>query len=116
MSGLWAERLAALWLRLQGWHILAHRLPGRRGSGIGEVDLVIRRGKVLAFVEIKYRPTLAQAAEAISSNQKKRIVKAAKAFISANPDLADLTIRFDAVLVSPWSFPRHRVNAWDEET
>ena len=116
MSGLLAERVAALWLQLHGWRILARRLGGRRGSGIGEVDLVIARGATLAFVEIKYRPTLAQAAEAIGANQRRRIVRAAKAFLSANPSACNRSVRFDAVLVAPWSLPRHMVNAWYDET
>jgi len=114
MTGLWAERLAAVWLQLKGWRVLARRHAGKRGSGIGEVDLIVRRGSVLAFVEIKFRPSLTQAAFAISTNQKKRIVRGAKAFISANPQMSNLTIRFDAVLVFPRSFPRHLPNAWDE--
>lgn len=115
MTGIWAERLAALWLQLHGWSIVERRLAGRRGSGIGEVDLVMRRYGVLAFVEIKYRPNRVQGAAAISTNQKRRIIRAAKAYLSRHPHLATLTIRFDAVLITPYALPQHTANAWDEE-
>jgi putative endonuclease len=114
-TGVWAERFCALWLQLHGWSVLERRLLGHRGSGVGEVDLVVRRRSTVAFVEIKYRRTKAQAAQAISTNQKRRLVRAAKAYISAHPSLSNLTVRFDVLLVSPWSLPDHIVNAWDEE-
>ena len=115
MNGIWAERLAALWLQLHGWSVVERRLAGKRGSGIGEVDLVIRRLGVLAFVEIKYRPSQIQGAAAISTNQKRRIIRAAKAYLSSHPHLIDLTIRFDAVLITPYALPQHTANAWDED-
>jgi putative endonuclease len=114
MTGLWAERIAALWLQCKGWRIVARRLTGKRGSGVGEVDLIAKRGKTLAFVEIKYRPTLDQAAHAIQPQQRQRIVRAAKAFLSTNPDYRSYTIRFDAVLVASKSWPLHIQNAWPE--
>ncbi len=114
MTGAGAERIAALWLQLKGWRIVARRLAGKRGSGVGEVDLIAKRGAVLAFVEIKYRPTQAQAAQAVTVNQRQRIVRAAKAFISANPAYNSHIVRFDAVLVAPRSWPRHVINAWPE--
>ena len=114
-SGIWAERLAALWLLCHGWSIIERRLTGRRGSGIGEVDLIARRFGVLAFVEIKYRPSSAKAAESISTNQKRRIIRAARAYLASHPDLARLSVRFDAMLMAPWSVPHHLTAAWDEE-
>ena len=113
--GIWPERLAALWLQLHGWVIVERRLTGRRGSGIGEVDLVARRFGVLAFVEIKYRPSPDQAAAAISTNQKRRIIRAAKAYLAGHPELAGSTVRFDAIFMAPWSRPHHVQAAWDEE-
>ena len=113
--GKWAERLAALWLQLQGWSVLERRKAGRRGSGIGEVDLIVCRFNILAFVEIKYRPTPAIGFEAISTNQKRRIVRAAKSYLAAHPQLNTYSIRFDAMLIAPWHLPRHIVGAWDDE-
>jgi putative endonuclease len=111
-NGVTAERLALWSLRLKGWRLVAGRHSGRRGSGVGEVDLIMRRGGVLAFVEVKYRPTLDAAAAAISSRQQRRIVHAARSFLAANADLNRLTLRFDAVLLAPRRWPRHVINAW----
>ena len=112
--GRWAERIAAVWLQLQGWSILERRLTGRRGSGIGEVDLIVRRWNVVAFIEVKYRPSKDKAAAAISTNQQRRIVRAARAYVAGHPHLAPLSLRFDALLITPWSWPDHTVSAWDE--
>lgn len=114
-TGRRAERLALWWLRLKGWRLMAGRQLGRRGTGVGEVDLIMRRFGVLAFVEVKYRPTLDQAASAISHRQQRRIVRAAQNFIAAHPELNGLTLRFDAVLLAPRAWPRHLANAWMEE-
>ncbi len=105
--GRWGETLAVWRLRLAGWRIVARnlRLPQ------GEIDVIARRGRVLAFIEVKTRANHAQAAEAIAARQQRRITNAARAFLARRPDLAELDIRFDAILVAPW--PRHVVNAWD---
>ena len=110
--GRWAEIAAMIWLGLKGWRVVARRHAGSRGTGIGEVDLVVARGRVLAFVEIKFRPTLEQAAHSISHRQQRRIVKAARAFIAHDRRWSDHTIRFDAVLIAPWRRPTHIVDAW----
>jgi putative endonuclease len=104
-----AETLAVWRLRLAGYRVLARnfRVPN------GEIDLIVRRGGVLAFVEVKARETYAAAAEAIQPYQQARIRNAALAFIQRRPDLAGLTLRFDAVLVTPRTLlPRHLRDAW----
>ncbi len=76
-----AEIIAAMLLRLKGWQILARRWQ----SGQGEVDLIARRGRVVIFVEVKYRKTLAQGREAISETQWRRIETAADIFMARQP-------------------------------
>lgn len=107
-----AERVAAWWLRLRGYGILATGLKSGRGSGAGEIDLVIRRGDLVAFVEVKSRPTFDQAIESITLSQRERIQRAAGAFVARRPELAGCTLRFDVVLVAPWRLPRHLPDAW----
>ncbi len=102
------ERRAAWWLRLKGYRILAQ---GFR-LGVGEIDLVARRGGVLAFVEVKSRPDLDEAATAIGPIQRERIARAAHAFLQRHPKFAALSPRFDAILVAPGRWPRHIENAW----
>lgn len=53
--GRWAETLSVIALRLTGWRILARRMKAKKGSGLGEVDIVARRGRTIAFVEVKAR-------------------------------------------------------------
>ncbi len=103
-----AERLAAWWLRLKGYRILAQDLR----TPVGEIDLIARRGAVLAIVEVKTRPDLSQAGYALSPRQQARIQRAAAAFLQREPALARLDLRFDVVLVAPGRLPRHLADAW----
>ncbi|MEK7820397.1 MAG: YraN family protein [Pseudomonadota bacterium] len=111
-KGLAAETAAALWLMLKGYRVLGRRVRGAPGSGVGEIDLIARRGRTLAFIEVKTRPDLDAAAFAIGPEQRRRIARAAEAFLAARPDLSGLDIRFDAVLVAPRRLPRHWPGAW----
>jgi len=108
-AGRRAETLALWWLRLKGWRLVARdfRTP------VGEIDLVVRRGRLLALVEVKRRDSLAAAAESIRPEQQGRIARAAEAFLRRRPDLADCALRFDAVLLAPGRRPRHIMAAWD---
>ncbi|OAN49100.1 hypothetical protein A6A04_02980 [Paramagnetospirillum marisnigri] len=110
--GRLAEALAVAWLRLKLYRILARGLVRGRGSGAGEVDIVAKRGRVLAFVEVKHRADLDRAAQAISAAQRGRIQRAAAAFVARRPDLAACDLRFDAILVAPGRWPRHIPDAW----
>ncbi|WP_208539361.1 YraN family protein [Algihabitans albus] len=107
-AGRKAELLAAWWLRLKGYRILAHglRLP------VGEIDLIARRGSCLAFVEVKRRATSLAALEAVTPRQRRRILRAAEAWLARRPDLAGLDLRFDALLLVPGQRPRHLPDAW----
>lgn len=99
-------------MRFRGYRIVArgHRTP------VGEIDIVARRGTILAFVEVKARRDVAAAAIAITPRQQARIIRAAEVFIQNRPDLAHLDIRFDALLITrgPWyrNWPIHIVDAW----
>jgi len=70
---------------------------------------------VLAVIEVKARPTFAQAAEAIGLQPRKRVLRAAEAFLARHPALAALDLRFDAMLVAPWRLPVHIRDAWRPE-
>jgi len=106
--GRLAERLCRWHLRLRGWRIVAvdWRCPA------GEIDIVARRRGVLAIVEVKARPDLDQAAASILPRQRRRIARAAAAFLSARPEMAEMTLRFDVMLVAPLRAPRHLANVW----
>jgi putative endonuclease len=103
-----AEWLCLWHLRLHGWRIVARgwRCPS------GEIDILARRGKVLAVIEVKSRGEIAAAASALAPRQRRRIARAAEAFLLSRPDLAGLDLRFDLMLVAPLRPPRHWRSAW----
>jgi len=104
-GGRRAERLAAWWLRLKGWHILATRAR----TPVGEVDLVARRGHVLAFIEVKARATQAAAELALDDYRLRRVLRAAEALVPRYSRDGD-TVRVDAIFIIPWRLPRHMTN------
>jgi putative endonuclease len=103
-----AESLAACWLRLKGYRILGRnfRVP------VGEIDLIARRGRVCALVEVKSRADLLSAGEAVDRRQRVRIARAATVLLRRRPDLRSLALRFDVVLFAPGRLPRHLPDAW----
>ena len=102
-EGHGAEWIAAAWLMLKGYQILAFRLPSRAG----EIDILARRGRVLALVEVKRRATLEAALAAITPQQFQRLAAAGEAVKRGRPSLNHLTLRFDMVALAPGRFPRH---------
>lgn len=105
--GRGAETLACWYLRLHGWRILARRARVRGG----EVDIVARRGRTLAFVEVKARATEAAAGFALDDWRLRRVVTAAERlaprFMRAGDD-----VRIDALFMVPGRWPRHLANVW----
>ena len=109
--GRQAEALCAFWLRLKGWRILDQRAR----TGVGELDLVARRGPVLAFIEVKRRHTLEDARTAITPRQQQRLIRAASLWRSRHPALAHLQPRFDVMLWAERRWPRHIQGAFSSE-
>ncbi|PSM19410.1 YraN family protein [Nitratireductor sp. StC3] len=103
-----SEWLAALALTLKGYRVLARRYRTRNG----EIDLIARRGDLVAFVEVKARPTLAAAMEAVGPLAQRRIEAAADTWLSRQADFGRLSIRFDLVAVLPRRWPVHVENAF----
>ncbi len=106
-GGRRAESLAAFWRQLKGWQILARRAR----TPVGEVDLIARRGRLLAFVEVKARATAREAEFALDEYRLRRVAAAAEAlaprFMRSGDD-----IRIDAMFIIPWRLPRHLENVW----
>ena len=104
-----AEQIAAWYLRLKGYGILARRFRGP----IGEIDLVVRRLGTLVFVEVKARSDDEAALEAVGSKARARIAHAAEAWLMRYPAAASMKLRFDVIVISPgFSLPRHVRNAF----
>lgn len=100
------EKLAALALMLKGYRIVARRYRTR----LGEIDLIARRRDLVAIVEVKVRPTLVDAMEAIGGLSERRIEAAADLWLSRQPDHASLSLRFDMVAILPRRWPVHVEN------
>ena len=107
-AGRWAE-LAALWyLRCKGYRLLAHRYK----SPMGEIDLIMRKGDVTAFIEVKARRSADAAVLAVTPTQAKRISAAARSFMGRDRMAARQACRFDIVAISPYQWPSHIENAF----
>ena len=106
-GGRRAEALAALWLRLKGWTILAQRAR----TPVGEVDLIAKRGRMVAFIEVKARASEADIGLSLDDYRLRRVAAAAEAlaprFVREGDDM-----RIDAVFILPRRLPRHLANVW----
>ena len=105
--GRGAETLACWYLRLHGWRILARRarVPG------GEVDVVARRGRTLAFVEVKARATDFDAGLALDPWRLRRVAAAAERLAPRFMREGD-DVRIDAIFIVPRRWPKHLANVW----
>ena len=102
-----AERRAAWWLRLHGWRILGERLR----VAAGEVDLVARRGRIVAFIEVKWRERPEDLDHAIDQYRLRRVAAAAEMLRHRFARPRD-DIRIDVMLLAPGRLPRHLVHVW----
>jgi putative endonuclease len=101
------ERRAAWWLWLRGWRILDRRVR----TPAGEVDLVMRKGNLVAFVEVKTRATGLELDFAIDERRLRRVAAAAEFLMPRYAGPGD-DIRVDVILIAPGKLPRHIENAW----
>lgn len=104
-----AEAVAAWYLRLKGYRIIARRFR----TPSGEVDIVAKRGKTLAFVEVKARRDTDIGLDAVSGTGRTRIARAAGTWLSRYPGAAQLDLRFDLIVVAPRRWPLHLRNVFD---
>lgn len=105
-----AEAMAAWSLRLKGWRILASRLRTRRG----EIDLVARRGRHVAFIEVKHRQSADALDQALDKKRLQRVAAAAHSVAHHYAGPSD-SISIDAILVAPKRWPRHLANVWHDQ-
>ena len=105
--GIIAENIAKGFLRLKGYSILATRYRNHAG----EIDIIAKRRKTVAFIEVKARKNKAQLAEAITRKQQHRISRAASLYMAQLP--ASYQARFDVIFITLRSWPQHIPHAWE---
>jgi putative endonuclease len=103
-----AEAAAMLLLLAKGFRPVARRYK----TPLGEIDLVVKRGRTIAFVEVKARASRDDALESVSLQSERRIVDAADLWLARHPAAADLDLRYDMVVVTPWRLPLHLPDAF----
>ena len=108
LAGRRGEIVGALWLMAKGYRILGFRLK----TPHGEIDLLARKGKVLAVVEVKLRGSIEAALEAVSRRQRERLRRAGEAFATRRADLRGASIRLDLMALAPGRWPCHIRDAW----
>jgi putative endonuclease len=108
LSGRRAEVWAAAWLMAKGYRILAFRWK----APLAEIDVVAKRGRVLAVVEVKSRTTLEVALETVSYDQRDRLRRAGAQLAATRPALAGCDVRLDLLALAPGRLPRHIPDAW----
>jgi len=111
LRGQYAEWIALLFLAAKGYRPLARRYA----AAGGEVDLIVRRGDTIAFVEVKARGLMDDALSAITAGKRRRFSRAVRAWLSRNPWAATKTWRADAVFIAPKRWPKHVTAAFEIE-
>ncbi|MGD9809749.1 MAG: YraN family protein [Sphingobium sp.] len=105
--GRQAERIAGWWLRLKGWKMLDRRVRTRAG----EIDIVARRGNLVAFVEVKARSSEEDLDLAIDERRLSRVAAAAESVADRYLRPGD-DMQIDVILLAPGRVPRHFSNVW----
>ncbi len=107
--GLFGEALAAWYYRLRFYRVLARRYR----TPAGEIDLIVRRGRSIVFVEVKHRPGEAEALDTLVPRARRRITRAAELWLAAHPAAEGFDLRFDLVIVNPGRLPRRVAGVFD---
>jgi putative endonuclease len=108
LAGRRGEILGALWLMAKGYRIVGFRVKTRQG----EIDLLARKGRVLAVVEVKLRGSIDAALAAVDHRQRARLRRAGEAFAARRADLKGAAIRLDLMALAPRRLPCHIPDAW----
>ena len=103
-----AEVIALIYLRLKGYRLLAMRYKTPQG----EVDLIMRRRDVTAFIEVKARRSRDDGVMAVTNTQSRRIAAAARLWMARDKISNSNFCRFDIVVVNAYFLPHHVENAF----
>ena len=110
--GLLGERVAARWLRRAGWCVIAHRFR----SGHRDVDLIMRRGDLVAFVEVKARrgDGFGGPVEAVHYRKQRELGRSARVWVDrfGSPELSYRFDVFGVLVDGPTVRVRHIPDAF----
>jgi putative endonuclease len=106
--GYLSEWIAAASLVLKGYRILSMRYKTK----LGEIDIIARKGHLIVMVEVKARPTIEEAFDAVSISSQRRIEAAGDLWLATQKNAHLLSIRYDIIAVRPWKWPTHYENAF----
>ena len=113
VDGHIAELAAKIFLTFKGYSIIRGNYKQQyKGFGVGEIDVIAVKKNTLVFMEVKKRAKISAALEAISNNQRQRIIKGAEAFLKLNPSFANYNIRFDVFAFVNFFTFTHIKDAW----
>lgn len=107
-SGLAAEKRIAQDYARRGFALARERWRGKAG----EIDLIVRDGAGLIFVEVKKARDFDRAAESLSTRQMRRLYSAAEEFLGSQPAGSLTEVRFDVALVNEQGETRIIENAF----
>lgn len=108
LFGFYCEYVAAFLFCLKGYRVLKHRYK----TQYGEIDLIVKRGSLIVFVEVKGRIEEDRFDYAVLPKARRRIERTAQAFIQEHIKFMTCEMRFDVVFIKPFSFPKHIKRAW----
>lgn len=107
--GYFSEWIAVIYLIFKGYRIVGRNFK----NPLGEIDIIAKKGDTLIAIEVKSRHDKnSQIGDVVTERQRKRIINGMRWFLSSNPKFTNFAVRFDVVLVKPFSFPDHLVNAY----
>ena len=101
------EAEAAMYLAAQGWRVVAERVKTKAG----EIDLIVARSGLVAFVEVKWRARAASLGDAIDERRLRRVAAAVE-IVWQDYAVQGEDIRIDVILLAPGRKPTHIENAW----
>ncbi len=104
-----SEWLAIAWLSLKGYRLLARRFGGKGG----EIDLIMRRGRGVIFVEVKRRGMMEEALVSITPKKRRLVAARVRQWLAQNPWAMDHDLRVDAVFLAPLRWPRDVARAFE---
>lgn len=93
---------------VKGYRLLGFRLR----TPMGEIDILVAKGRTIAVVEVKRRADLASALDAVTLRQRDRLRRAAQSIVSRRPEFGNADVRLDLIALAPGRWPRHIPDAW----